>query len=305
MTDKAPHSLRFDFNEAVNETLRDFPALGDKVVFVDVLDDNKKYGTPSAIKESAMRHPARRMAENLQIVHAQQASLSFNKNTYGIGAVLFHSGNHHQIFSKDDRNVSSFASFDHELGHLLTREGFNFNPQHPQGEASADAYAALRHLQRFGTDGKTLEHASFKRALHFIMTGDIFYLTSPVIDAINNDKKSIDFSGLTPLETVKKAEEYAANRSFKEPELSQLLAIFAPVRQSFLLHEEGSTAPLRNLADTILGTHSNAQAFHLGKKVLTRLMDDGILTNPEWKEIREKLGKRMDGIKPSPPSLQP
>ena len=275
-------ALRFDFNTAVNETLRDFPRLSDKIVFVDALDDDRKYGTPEAIRQSELRGPARRMAEHLKLVHEKEVSLSFNKDVYGVGAVIFHASNHHRIFSAVNADHANFASFDHELGHLLTRGGFDFTLSQPLAENAADAYAALRHLQRFGADTPVLAHASFRRAYDFVMKGDAFYLTSFTLDQIAADAKTRDVSKLSPSETLARADDYALKGAPKGPEIADLLDFFAPVRESFARHGDTAQEPLACLTHMLATTKTVpplAQA--LGQKILDHLINDNTQGGPK------------------------
>lgn len=271
MTDKKTlPRARFDFNEAVQSTLRDHPALADKVVFVDVGDNLNTQGTPTAIRRSGHLGPSRRMAEHLEIVRRIGSSLSFSPDTYGIGALLFHSGNNHAIFSKNDPDVARFASFDHELGHLLTRSGFHYDPAQPLAENAADAYAVLRHIQRFGNDTPIPAHASTRRAQEFIFSGAGFYLTSMTIDKIADDARGENFDKLTPQQTVERAEAYAREMAPTGKTIDDLLDYFAPVRA--LARRAGPNAPQvrKILQELVDAPGADPLAVRLGRQALSQ-----------------------------------
>ncbi len=286
---KTPPPLRFEFNKAVEEALREHPHLADKIVFIDVRDEKKKYGAEKAIEESELRQMGRRMRENIQLVHQARSSMSFSRDTYGIGALLFYSGDQAlEIFSKSNPDAAAFATFDHELGHLLTKGGFAAGKDMPLREVAADSYAIIRNIQRFGKDKATGDHAGFKRAFNFVMHDNPFYLTTFAIDAIMADRNRVDFSKLTPQETLDTADEYAKKHCLSEAEHMKLHKYFFPVRGMLAAYGDMDGA-LKQMTTLILREQAPPAAFYLGKRIIDGLTAEGQLAGLEWDAIRQKI----------------
>lgn len=97
--------------------------------------------------------------------------------------------------------------FDHELAHALSREK---NPG-IKAESLADAYAILRHFQRFGIESKAgRELSSYRRrTADFDYTDGLDHYTSPVVDYIERNKKKLDIPQLSPRRTFELAAKLA------------------------------------------------------------------------------------------------
>lgn len=107
----------------------------------------------------------------------------------------------------DDNAKWDWSGFDHECGHALTN---HLVPDENLSVASfkecvADAYAMIRHYQRFGEDdtgfGDYMAGLRTVAALH----GDETHYTAPAIRAINALAKKGALSGLTPQQSIKLA----------------------------------------------------------------------------------------------------
>ncbi len=213
---KITNQPRFDFRDAAFEALEHFPQLRARTIFL--LDQQNPDG--SALK--AYGEP--------NTVIAQMSNQSWRKNINGFLAYMrehktsvacFIKGQPHQaiIFTPhsvlspvhNDRAAMLFFEFDHELGHLLTSKGRNITEHGTTTEAenSAEAFATLRSIQRFGGARAHLDALSRWRARCLIASGNKTHITTAVIDAIIADSTRVDFSKLTPQETIMAANEYA------------------------------------------------------------------------------------------------
>jgi hypothetical protein len=110
-----------------------------------------------------------------------------------------------QRFGPDQKQLMRLFVIYHETGHaLIPGKGERFR------ECAADAYAALRLLQRFGDDAiPLLSMLSWHRARNAVDGGVFSHLTSPVLDKIIADNEECDFAGLSPQQTVGLAVQYA------------------------------------------------------------------------------------------------
>lgn len=146
-----------------------------------------------------------------------------------------------------DADKHMIRILDHELAHLLIRKLNPFIRGERSGEdpplqelllseAASDAYMLMREYQRYGVhavfDDPQLSSAA--RADWMIRNGDIEHFTSFVTDAIANRKDKIDFSRLTPAETLQAAEDFAVVYSVTAEQATKLHAEFnklLPVRK--------------------------------------------------------------------------
>lgn len=129
-------------------------------------------------------------------------------------------------------------TLDHEIAHLLIR---NLNAWHNYAsddeipdqavilsEAASDAYMLLREYQRNGTKGAFDDprYSPAARADWMIRGGDTLHFTSFVTDAIINRKDKIDFSQLTPQQTLQVAEDFAVVYTATTEQAKTLCAAF-------------------------------------------------------------------------------
>ena len=118
--------------------------------------------------------------------------------------------------------------FNHEIGHLVVKNGTGFAPKH-LAECAADAYAALRHVQQFGKDTDFFEY--FNRA-HVIVLGlTPSHYTDAVIQRVKQLSEEMDIGGLSLQETAKLAGEIALDCELKEITLEAISEAFAPVHR--------------------------------------------------------------------------
>lgn len=118
---------------------------------------------------------------------------------------------------------------DHELGHHVTPGGKGErNPN--MMESAADAYGALRHVQRFGKNTDFFEHAIAKRTLLLVHNDSPLHFTSPVMQKIEKLRHEIDIESLTPKETANLAGRLARTHHMEIGALSMVAAAFKPMR---------------------------------------------------------------------------
>lgn len=144
----------------------------------------------------------------------------------------------------------------HESGHALMPGGPAVDALHPQREAMADAFAALRLIGRFGAEAcPILSMISWRRALGAV-SGNTSHFTTTVLDRIIADAKDKDFSSLSLEETADLARDYAENWT---PDTDMLKGAMPDFVQEHKTRLEG-------LARTALSS-ANDLAFYIGAKV--------------------------------------
>ncbi len=114
-------------------------------------------------------------------------------------------------------HVDRVFSLDHELGHQLVPEGYYRGDDGVlHGESAADAFGAIRCIQRFGPQQgvRLMSEKAADRALVLLKaasryTGDWEHMTTQVIAHVVKDEPSVQFENLGPKETIDMADHIA------------------------------------------------------------------------------------------------
>lgn len=290
----AKPSLSFDFNKVARKALQDHPELKKDILFVDATNDNQiaSHSTLTALDDDDDAqyelNKTVSLAKKLQTSFAQAIMIDSKKT---IKALVFHP-DRHPLFDQNNRIIDAIGTIDHELGHLLSP-----NADRAYGENVADAYAVLRHLQRF--DGQTTDigYAAWKRAMVFIMAGHTSHLTTFTIDRILLDQQSANFVTLTPAQTVAIARDYAKAHTPSQNALSRLSNDFKTARTKQISHNL-----FHEIARITLVADVNSDTFHLGARALLPLMTGKRITlnghsislqGTEWIQVRNHLEQKM------------
>ena len=293
----ATPNLRFDFNAAVRGTRADYPELKKHAMFVDAAGDRW-----SDIEETLDRLAVDE--EDIAAVHKTFKDAKRLKTSFHIAVtrggveepfsvVVFHADKF-PLFGRQSGFTDDICSFDHETGHALTplREG-------TPAENIADAYAALRHLQRAGNDAEALDYCAWKRAFIFVTTGKTSHLTTFTLDKIICDRKTADFISLDPAEIAAVAKAYAKANTPSKKELEALADDFKSLRKKPLKDA------FKRLARITLSANDNSDTFYLGARVLKGALKSGGATvdcedinliGHQWDRVREKLDARIAGL---------
>ena len=263
----------FDFRDAVAESFRNYPALRKDTLFFSTAENPLSEKDLSLhargrfwLKIKMRTSPLETWLTNLVMYsRTQRTSYAYNNQSHACRALVF---NHEDDFFREalpqEKEMSRASSFYHELGHLLCKNGFETDGNNTLGESSADAYAALRLLQRYGDDARGLiARESWRRAAKFMNNFYGNYLTSPVTAQILADAKDGRFDKLSPAETVTAAESYAEKYRATEAQIKAAQRVYADGRYPFFPLQE----KLAYLATTCLSKPDNF-SLHLGATVL-------------------------------------
>ena len=144
----------------------------------------------------------------------------------------------------------------HETGHaLIPNDALST-------EFAADAYAALRLLQRFGSQAKAfLSMLSWARAIGSVFNG-VDHLTTTVLDKIIDDSaRHNNFMGLNPEKTIARAQAYGKNW---RPAGSILIAAENALTQA----GTGGVFKPELLASTCLSSPASDFTFYIATRIL-------------------------------------
>jgi hypothetical protein len=178
--------------------------------------------------------------------------------------------------------MNQIAVFDHEAGHLIgekgwvvTRNGWQeYHPKTPhEDECIADAYAVLRHLQRFGGATDIFETRTHGRAGAIIIYSDTLHYSSAVVQKIGNiQKENPSFiQSLSLQETKQLAERIAIDYAFAGQTLDNIKAAYAPVRKYYNGGLTNWTTLIKTTARVMLENKDNDDVYRAGKLFLNRI----------------------------------
>lgn len=241
-------SLSEIFNKFAADAVERFPQLKGRFLIAD-MNERKAYGHKDldAKKTGLNAETAREYLRD----HPVTQEMTKNKGASSC-ALQDPKQNVSVIFINEDlppeqtQNVSKEAEkhllfvLDHELAHCGIKDGFGraSSPRDYRillGESVADAFALIRHYQRYGVDSnadnKYIGPAA--RADNFVMWGDSTHFTSFVLDAIAKRKHEIDFDKLTVEQTSELARRFALQYMPPERVVQDLQFTFEPIRRQF------------------------------------------------------------------------
>lgn len=293
----APTSLSFDFNKVARQALHDHPELKKDILFVDAENDNYLASSSTLTHLDDDDDAQDELAKTVR--HAKRLRTSFAQSimiddTKTIHAVVFHP-DRHTLFDPHNRAIDSIGTMDHELGHLLSP-----NAERTHGENVADAYAILRHLQRFDGQQTQADYAAWKRAMVFISGGYTSHLTTFTLDKILLDRTSANFVSLTPAQTVAIARDYARKHTPSQDRLSKLSADFHSARSKTINQNF-----FREVARITLAADTSTDTFYLGARALMPVLGAShmtlngkniILRGPEWARLHAQLARKIETL---------
>jgi len=297
-------TLRFDFTEAARKVVKDHPELGRNTLFIDAKND--LWLEPSPIIEKLIDNDEMetiedvvKSARRLKTSFAQAVDLGRKKEAH---ALVFHP-DQNPLYAQKPGAVDDFGSFDHETGHMLSPDRHE-----TAGENAADAYAMLRHLQRFGDQSPDAEYCGWKRALVFALTGITSHVTTFTVDKIVVDAKTANFMSLSPKETKAIARDYAALNTPDAARLKDLRTAFRHVIRKPANQKPLTAATFRDIARVALKADVNSDAFYISLRILAAPLAQGgvvyngkkiTLSGHEWDDVRQRLEKKLEKLPPA------
>ena len=218
-TQRTGKSLTDIFNSYTEDAVKRFPGLNGRLVVLD-MNEEKVYVADAARRTGLTGEDAAHYMETRQDGRGQPLIdvLARNPNKGTASTYDPHMGltlimNNERIDKSELNNVSEASeeqllyAMDHELGHwgidngsyASRGDGSGNDYATMIGESVADAYALIRHYQRFGTGETSDKYVDpAKRAYDMILGGSLGHFTSFVLEEIAQQKDRIDFASLSP-----------------------------------------------------------------------------------------------------------
>lgn len=236
-SDTTDQSLAENFSEAAKYYQESFPERLANL-FVATMDD-PIYSSPDIalhLTRNALQVKAwlKDKAEDLRKNHWMGEAGQTNISNEPLDYIVIDADLEKPIFvsGKYPKKMNIMGLFDHEIAHLIVKEAGRGNSH--LSECAADAYAVLRHIQRYGGATDIFECAPAYTARTVILTSPIHY-TSGVIQKIANihKEKTVDISSLSLKQTAELAEKIAIEYSLSKRTLRKIRYAYAPARNEF------------------------------------------------------------------------
>ena len=148
---------------------------------------------------------------------------------------------------------------DHEIGHHILQNGmFSLGVSAQQSESAADAFAILRHIQRYGKDTDNAGGEAGRVAHRLVLCGDSEHYSSDSIERAIEYANEIDISGLSLRETAALAEKISRECYFRDDtRLNQICDAFLPVQEAC----KAQIGDVREITEKFYGEDKEAYAL--------------------------------------------
>jgi hypothetical protein len=162
---------------------------------------------------------------------------------------------------------------DHELGHAVTmlnvdKQSMKTSSFGNKAECEADAYAMIRHFQRYGKDSTFPEYVRDLRNMNVVHKGDVIHWTSRAIDRVIELNAQGKLENMTPQQARDTAQQIAREVHLSADAENNVTQAFAATRGIYVRGLTDKTYPdearaLDVFARTLhIGATTESQAAH-------------------------------------------
>jgi hypothetical protein len=196
-------------------------------------------------------------------------------------------GNYTQKFTEE---MYVIFNLDHEIGHLILRNGSRALDASPQcAESACDAYAMLRHIQRFGKDTDHAGYRGEQNAAVLIYTADPEHYTTDAIEKAILISEERDISALSLQETAALAEEIANDCRLDGRTLDKIRKAFRPVQKLYVSDKHYIDLCCKNVLSVMKKHRHDPDIFRAGRQFFNRpeekeFITESAKTDPYWQE---------------------
>ncbi len=314
-------ALKHEFNKTAAAAYEAFPGKLERlVVLVVPTEDTPVYVSPAVAEE---------LSRNVGDVKKFIAGLSADMQRRGwaglanryesIAQTSINMVALNEIFLQNfyhgrEREMWSFLVLDHELGHHVTEKGMSMMLHRSVCECSAEAYAALRHIQRFGKGTPFLSAEMNRVAYSIVLRADSTHYTSETIARAMQVAEDMDISGLSLPETAVLAQKIADETTMGEGVLEKIRCAYKPVQYAYFyrigdfstvvgkLYARDPDAYALFCRETLAvmrGWASDADVFKAGKRFLSyppiaAFMQEQAKTDAFYKDALDFLKKAQN-----------
>ena len=286
----------FDFDTAVAETQRDFPVESRNITFINGDDPDAR----DKLFEWAVSQKMRTLEWDRMLAPMFDNQRSCAMPGHDGGFVLLVHPSAPSMRFGEDTHKSNHYTFDHELGHIVTKRGIGHGAD--IAEHSADSFAALRGLQRGTLSKQDVKRAADVNDAGFLIYNGLSHLTSMTLDAIAINPKNIDYMSLSPKETSALADKHAKTFELR----SRIYNKFAPIDEigkatwndDGLPPAERVEARLHALTEIAMNAPKSSMSFYLAARMIVNAVENNGVTyvgqhvplngqNEHWQSLKD------------------
>jgi hypothetical protein len=296
---KSAHGYKFDFKREVEAFYADWPHLINTVLFVHVTDTGYSFiGHPDAAElEDEFKDDSDFKNDVKQVRARGSVTIRYGFNTGDVDIVFLNLNDTESSSSLKriaGQDIENCFTFDHEIAHAICKNGRRevkdiLVMSHDPCEDVGDAYATLRHLQRFNKKPETMQALTSLRAAELLLWSNADHFTSPVVQQIVNDRESFDFSKLTPQQVADMASDYAQKSTLPSSTVHGMMEEFLKM----------GNRRIKDIGEAVVNA-SMPETFRWGAAGLRAILDgfvklpNGVepLSDKDAQKLREKLDKR-------------
>ncbi|MDP2206761.1 MAG: hypothetical protein Q8K65_10705 [Alphaproteobacteria bacterium] len=274
------NSQAFNYPAAAMGICRDFPEVATDLYFFDTARKAYVPSHPVAARRldtiaQAQENFSRQLAEFMQKLHGDKSScvLAGTQNDHFI--FLYNGPQNGGLLPHAPHEQRMHFILDHEIGHIVTSTG---KPDKTKSatlhEATADVFASLRHIQRFGRKTGAIEDLLLQRAQRLVsLHGPRHpeHFSSFALEKLLEKLPATDVEYLTPRQTAALASRIAGEHTPADFIVQKLSKAFIPFKD-MLAAGTGGDDPYRVLAAIVLGG-TDKDIFKWGAPVLRGYID--------------------------------
>lgn len=308
-------SLSDIFNREAARIQQDYPQLRDRfgIVYVDTghfFGQLAHERTDFKSQEDMLTYLAEAVRNTQEHPNAQVPFNACADKGHGINLVLIcgHKDLTRSIAGRKPRPLpeelaqKTLMTLDHELGHLIVPKAYHVKNGDSYAESAADAFSALRHVQRFGLMTDAIAVMIAQRALDALLdpnTGG--YFTAAALDRIEREKINANFAALTPEETRLYAARVARECAPSPQEEARLKQLVAPAQQK-MIDTDGDYMQGLDMLRRLIGAHPKDEGLlQLCRLALLPIMHHDIFQTQDWQKVRRILTPPAKTAAPQPP----
>ncbi|MDE1152335.1 MAG: hypothetical protein PW788_07345 [Micavibrio sp.] len=297
----------FDYQGEVTGFYKDHPAFRDKIYFVDMTGQGTQIIRPLEDAEAAETKLRSNTFLFNSVARMQKDGFSFCVQVDDFNAIVIdraasRRGLPRLTGAKSPVDIENVYVFDHEVGHLICADGYGYMAPNLK-ECVADAYAVIRHIQRFGS-AEGVAAVPSMRAVELAFRNDSgAHFTAPTVAAIIEDSKTTDFSTLTPGETAALATTYARRNMLPYHKVSNMYYSFLRFNKGLTNAADGDMELMKTFAARIVTT-ATGDEFKFGSQALKALVAGQVLCDGKhvklagrgWQKVLRDLDARAEEL---------